>query len=383
MFTAVWYPNRYDKMAGLFTRKHAAAISRLNDICVVYTLPDENVKITSPLQLEVNNYEGVNEYSLYYHSSSIPVLKKIINFIFFSAAVIKLLRTVFRNEGRPDITHVNVLTRWGVVAYLVNKFYGIPYVVTEHWTRYLPQKNAFKGAVRKFLTKLVCRNAGKIMPVSGLLKDAMMNNCDLKGDYEIVENVVDDFFYTPAEPAKNDKKTILHVSCFYDDAKNISGIIEATEALKKKRNDFKVVMLGTGIDYEPLYNKAKDKGLLDVMDFIGEQTPEQVKEWMDKSDFFLLFSNYETAGVVLQEAIACGKPWVSSNVGVAQEDTENKNGITMNAGDVKALVDGMDWMLDHHMDYDLNDLRERAKMYSYDNISKKFNNIYNEVLNTK
>ena len=50
------------------------------------------------------------------------------------------------------------------------------------------------------------------------------------------------------------------------------------------------------------------EGSRGFIQFTGEQTPEQVKEWMDASDCFVLFSNYETAAVVLEEAAACGLP---------------------------------------------------------------------------
>lgn len=121
LFTTVWYPDRYDNMMGLFVRKHAAAVARDNDVSVVYTRPDVSVPLFSPLHLETNEYEGVHEYLLYYHASTLPVLRKAINLVFFLAAVFCLLRTAFRKEGRPDIIHVNVLTRWGVIAFLTKK----------------------------------------------------------------------------------------------------------------------------------------------------------------------------------------------------------------------------------------------------------------------
>lgn len=382
LFTTVWYPDRYDNMMGLFVRKHAAAVARINDVCVVYTRPDTSVPLFKPLHLETNQYEGVHEYLIYYHSSSLPIVKKAVNLLFFITAVLYLLRTVFRKEGRPDLVHVNVLTRWGVIAFLTKKILHIPYVITEHWTRYLSTPIEYRGVLRKFATELVARNAYRVMPVSSVLEKAM-RECGIQGRYEIVENVVDDFFYIPASSsAKIAKKTILHVSSFYDKAKNVSGILEAVFFLRRRRQDFRLIMIGTGFDYETIKRRAEELKLMDTVEFMGEQTPRQVKEQMDLSDFFLLFSNYETAAIVLQETMACGKPWVSSRVGIAEEDEEHLNGVTVEPGDVDALTEKIDWMLDHHQDFPPEQLRSRARKYSYDAIARKFNNIYDEALRT-
>ena len=95
LFTTVWYPDRYDNMMGLFVRKHAAAVARINDVCVVYTRPDTSVPLFKPLHLETNQYEGVHEYLIYYHSSSLPIVIKAVNLLFFITAVLYVLRTVF------------------------------------------------------------------------------------------------------------------------------------------------------------------------------------------------------------------------------------------------------------------------------------------------
>jgi glycosyltransferase involved in cell wall biosynthesis len=49
-----------------------------------------------------------------------------------------------------------------------------------------------------------------------------------------------------------------------------------------------------------------------MIEFMGEKMPTEVAEYMQQSDFFVLFSNYENSPVVISESLACGKPVISS-----------------------------------------------------------------------
>ena len=128
----------------------------------------------------------------------------------------------------------------------------------EHWTRYLDVTDGYHGLLRKRMTELSAKAAYRIMPVSRDLQSAMEGH-GIKGDYEVVENVVDDFFYEAGESKKdNDVKMILHISCFSDRAKNMSGILEAVREVRKQRDDFRLVMVGTGVDFDMTVAKAKE-----------------------------------------------------------------------------------------------------------------------------
>jgi glycosyltransferase involved in cell wall biosynthesis len=90
--------------------------------------------------------------------------------------------------------------------------------------------------------------------------------------------------------------------------------------LSEKRQDWQLVLVGTGIDYKDV------RAYADSLDFpeglllwTGELTPKEVANWMHKSDAFVLSSRYETYGVILAEAAAAGVPVLSTPVGIAEE----------------------------------------------------------------
>ena len=160
------------------------------------------------------------------------------------------------------------------------------------------------------------------------------------------------------------------------------AIVEAVKLLSEQRTDFEMIMVGTGKDVfftRCLSDNYKLEGR-GVIKFTGEQTPLQVKGWMENSDCFVLFSNYETAGVVLEEAVACGLPIISTPVGIAEEVVDYESGVIVPIGDVKKLADAMSAMIDNNNQYDSNKIRAKADKYSSDKVGSQLVEIYKEVI---
>ena len=375
LFLTAWYPHRYDAMTGLFVRKHAEAATLFCDVCVLYLHSDEKIK---KFEIIEQNFEKVREIYVYFPYIHNKFLAKISKAINYTRAFFKGYKIVKKTFGKPDITQVNVLTRSGVLAYWLKKTQKIPYVIIEHWTRYLPQNFSYKGVFRKKITEIVARNAKKIMPVSEDLAQAMQKQ-GIKGNYEVIFNVVDDFFFEKTRnfERNNNKKRILHVSCFLDMQKNITGLLRATKELSLQRADFELVLVGTGIDFDKIYSYAKSLNLpKDMLIFAGEQTPQEVAEWFAKSDFSVMFSNYETACVVVMESLASGVPVIGTPTGIVPDFINETNGLIVDFNDIVALSEKMNFMLDNLEKYDFTKIKEEAQKYSYENVGEKLFEIY-------
>ena len=232
-----------------------------------------------------------------------------------------------RREGwMPDVVQLNVLQKQGLLALYLKKRYGIPYVIVEHWSGFLPENGAFMSMSRlpRDLYKRIAKEAEIIMPVSNCLQEAMQL-CGIRNKrWGRIHNVVDDFFFdAPIDrntDAQKKQKTLLHVSCFDERAKNVKGLLRAAKMLSERRLDWQLVLVGTGVDYEDVRAYADEleipKGLLR---WTGELTPRKVAEEMQRADAFVLSSRYETYGVVLAEAMTAGLPILSTPVGIAEE----------------------------------------------------------------
>lgn len=380
LFFSAWYPNRDDAMSGLFVRKHADAVSRFCKVTVLYVHADERIR---KREIKYENFNAVHEVVVYYPSGT-GFLRKIIKPIQFVAAYIVGIRKVFSRYGRPDIVHVNVLTRTALPALYLKLTRRIPFVVTEHWTRYLPSRSSYKGFFRKIITKIAVANASSILPVSDDLRKAMQGHGLKNHNYQVVNNVVEDNFFDAevSTNSKSDELQLIHISCFDDEQKNISGILRVTAQLMTERTDFRLILVGTGKDFQKMKELALRLHIPEHrLIFTGELPPVAISEQLKESDFMVLFSNHENAPVVISESLACGKPVIATRVGGIPEMIDDSNGILLNKGDEATLKQTLIQMLDHFQEYNTPQLQEAARTkYSYQSVGQTIFHLYKTIL---
>ena len=406
VFLARWYPHRYDPMFGLFVQRHAESAALFNDITVIYcqqttdngqqtgrdvsTAPiinkqdvddasDNNSKFEIVRTLENN----VDTIRVYYKKPK----NKILSLIRFYRANMKALKLC----KKPDLIHVHILTRLGVVAWIQKLLHKTPYIITEHWSRYLPG-NDFGGFLRKMFTKIVVRNAETVTTVTENLAIAMKNHGMKNDNYVVLPNVVnlDMFHITPkCTDAINRVHTnrvhtnrvpkIIHISCFEDKSKNISGLLESLTIIEEKGIDFQCTLIGDGMDLELMKEKAKNLQLINKVSFTGLLQGQELADKLSSGDFLVLSSNYENMPVVILEALASGLPVVSTNVGGIKEMIDDTKGILVEPRNQEALAEAMIKMIETHKNYDANYLRNSViEKYGYESVGRFLSGLYNK-----
>lgn len=372
VFLPAWYPNRNDDMEGLFVRKHALAVAAHHKVDVLFLKAEPDLKKPQFEHLEHGN---LREHYIYYPRGN----NKIFMALRFFALYRSGLKHIMKEYGKPDLVHAHVLDGNSFMALWTKYRYHIPYVLTEHWTRYL--HNDFRSKLHRFLTKWLARKAQWIMPVSEDLGKAM-RKCGVKGNYQQVSNVVDDFFFQDiTQPTISNTKTILHICCFSEAAKNNFGLLRTIKKLSETRSDFKLFMVGDGKDRAATQEYAEHLQLpQDTVVFVGKLQPPEIKKALNACSFSVLFSNYENQPVVICESLACGKPVVATHVGGIPELISETNGITVPVQDENALYDALNRMLDTYQTYDSADISRRAEEFSFARVGEKFSRIYQSAL---
>ena len=103
--------------------------------------------------------------------------------------------------------------------------------------------------------------------------------------------------------------------CF-DKNKNISGTIRAVSNIVNTRNDFEFHIIGGGPDEEALKTLASELTLLNTKIFFhGRKANDYVLDFINEVDFIVINSNVETFSVAAAEALASGKPVISTMCG--------------------------------------------------------------------
>lgn len=384
LYLPAWYPHRYDNMFGLFIQKHAVATLPFCDISVLYILGD-HLLTDKKYDVDYLLENGVPTLRVYFKKSNNSLTGKFVNAWRYTVSYLKGYAQLTNKTGKPDMTHVHVLTRAGIFALYLKKIKGIPYLVTEHWSRYLPYNLAlgsYKGTIRRLLTKIVVKNAKAVTTVTENLKNAMLA-LGLKNNYYITPNVVDVHKFFPAETQNiSGIKKIVHVSCFDEKAKNIKGIINVIEKIAKTRNDFTLQVIGDGIDYKEVVEYAQQTGLVNkVIFFEGLLINNALVARMRDAHFFLLFSNYENLPCTIVESLALGVPVLSTNVGGIKEHINKDSGLLIEPANEKQLEEAILNMLDNSVVFTKDYIRQYAvNNFSNEHLGNLFLKLYKKYL---
>lgn len=133
------------------------------------------------------------------------------------------------------------------------------------------------------------------------------------------------------------------------DWKHPEVAIEVACRLKAEGYPFTLSFIGTGELESELKAKVANEGLDTHVNFLGAMSPEQVREYMEKSEIFLFTSDYgEGWGAVLNEAMnsACA-PVASRAIGAAPYLVrDGENGYLYDFGDNDTLYARVKQLLD-------------------------------------
>ena len=117
---------------------------------------------------------------------------------------------------------------------------------------------------------------------------------------------------------KPDEKIILFVGRL-EKIKNLDFLIRSFVFVINEVPNAKLVIVGRGSWQENLVNLVKELNLESNVIFMGEINPEEMPEVYNCADVLALSSMSEASPSVVREALACGVPVVSTNVGDASE----------------------------------------------------------------
>jgi glycosyltransferase involved in cell wall biosynthesis len=124
-----------------------------------------------------------------------------------------------------------------------------------------------------------------------------------------------------------EKKTVLVAAGRLSGQKGFNYLLEALRGVKKKRSDFKLLLVGGGEDREKLEQQSKELGLTNEVVFLGKIPHHLLPKYYNLGDVFVLPSLFEGFGIVFLEAMACELPIISTTAGAIPEVVVENTGI--------------------------------------------------------
>ena len=320
------------------------------------------------LKEEITDIEGVHVIAT--KGISIPGLRGAL----FKRNAEKTLEKLVK-EKNIDIIHGHYLFPPGLASVNVGKKTNTKTYVTSHGSdmfELYKKKKFIQSTIKKVLKK-----ADVVLAVSNALKNEIVSTKveNIENKTRIHYNSVDIDKFKPSEDKdyseklrrdleiNNNEPIILFVGNIIK-LKNIDLIIEAKKELNTKCN---LVIVGTGNHLKNLKEKVNNytkEGLIENVYFTGPRN--DVNKIIPSSDLLILPSFNESFGIVLIEALACGKPVIGSNVGGISEIINEDVGLLIDPYDKQDLAKAIDMIL---TDTSLQEkfksnAREHAKKFS-------------------
>ena len=228
------------------------------------------------------------------------------------AIVCQMFDDYVARYGKPDILHAHCAKWAGYAAMKIGRKYGIPYVITEHLSKLVFEKEFGPAPVDTWqipLLKEAYHEAKMVVPVSEELVESIA--CYFGKDYrwQAVSNTIDtDFFnYQPRSSREGRPFRFCCLANFWP-LKGYDVLIPAFQQLRQSGVDAELHIAGRGTD------SAAFRSLLsDGITTHGLLNKESVKELLYQSDALVLASRSEVQPLVLLEAMSTGIPVIATD----------------------------------------------------------------------
>ena len=258
-------------------------------------------------------------------------------------------------EGRHiDLIHSHCPVTSMVLARMLRQKLNVPLVFTYHTKFDIDIANAIHSKLlQEASIRLLVENISACDEVWTVSRGAGENLRSLgyQGNYIVMPNGVD----FPAGRLGEDKVRAVGADLDLPEGvplflfvgrmmwyKGLRIILDALKQLKDEGQDFRMVFVGKGTDGDAIRAYAGELGLCDKVFFEAPcYDREVIRAWYCRADLFLFPSTFDTNGLVVREAAACGLASVLIAGSCAAEDvTDGQNGffIEENADSMAAML---------------------------------------------
>ncbi|QDT55392.1 Putative teichuronic acid biosynthesis glycosyltransferase TuaC [Caulifigura coniformis] len=123
--------------------------------------------------------------------------------------------------------------------------------------------------------------------------------------------------------------------------KRLDLLLDACRLLRLSDVDFDLYLVGSGELRETTEARIQQLGLADAVHCVGAVPYQQTAQWYRAADLTVMCSDSEGLPNVLRESLACGTPFVSTDVGSIREIADSSYAILTRKGDAGELAEAI------------------------------------------
>ncbi len=263
---------------------------------------------------------------------------------FLWASIRRRVRETVKRE-RPDA----VLSYWthpdGEAGLRAARLAGVSHAVIVGGTDVLllPRDPRRGARVRRVL-----RQSDAVMTVSESLREAVIGlGVDPSRVHTVYQGIDAERFHAGDQRRARQAlglpsaRTLLLWVGRMVEVKGLNVLLEACVELRDRGRDFELCLAGEGPLRPALERQVRDAGLDDRVRFVGPVPHDALPDWYRAADVTVLSSWSEGLPNVLRESLACGTPFVSTDVGSVREIAVEGCSRLADAGDPLGLADAI------------------------------------------
>lgn len=389
-----WYPSPENPNTGIFIKEQAILFAK--------HFPEHNIGISSwgsnhpSLLLEVakpfqllaklfkkpqNHRISLTPNCIEYFSPTYTWTRKILkgNIKNIISANEKNIETFQEKFGKLDLIHAHVSHPGGYVAMQISQSLNTPFIITEHMTPFPFNVYQKAGVFSKLIAQPLAK-ASMTICVSDFLKKCIAEKT--QAELCVINNFIDEDFFIPKQIKTGNKTPIslLFIGRIVPQ-KGIDILLKAFKILLESDLNLELTIGGTG-EYEKEYKLLSNElGLGKNVSWLGNLNRNQVRDTLQKCDIFILPSRNENNPVVILEALACGKPVITTYCGGPEEMITQIDGLIAEPENPDDLSNKIKVLLNDLSKYNSNTIRSNfLKNHSSLNGTKKIHDVYKSVV---
>ena len=294
-------------------------------------------------------------------------------------------------EMSPDILNAHYVSPTGFGGFFWSKIMGIPSVFTLHGEDiYDPIYSVPKVLQR--LMKGVLRNCSDITAISSFVKNIVVRKFSISEErIKVIPNGVNTKKFAPycngtaireKYHIKDNELLVLTVQRLHP-RKAVQYFLKVISKISKSEDRMRFMIVGDGPEKLKLMKLSRILKIEDKLIFTGFVPDSTLPSYYAACDIFTLHTLYEGLGVVLLEAIASGKPVVTTIAGGTTDIIQDGvNGLLVKPRDIKAFTNAV-LILANNKDLRTK-MGERGREMAVDKfdwktIAKKYIQVYTSV----